>query len=100
LTPDKTLKFKGEKCVGSKLSKDCIMVLCATADGTGKRKLLVIGKSKNPRCFKQVKSLPVHNNANEMARMTSDLFQAEMRHWNWNVNYKKKDPVASRQIKR
>jgi len=44
LTPDKTLKFKGQKCVGGKLSKDRIPVLlCASADGTEKRKLLVIG---------------------------------------------------------
>jgi hypothetical protein len=44
LTPDKTLKFKGQKCVGGKLSKDRIPVLlCASADGTEKRKLRVIG---------------------------------------------------------
>lgn len=35
LTPDKTLKFKGEKYVGGKLSKDCITVLVsANMDGT------------------------------------------------------------------
>jgi len=56
------------------------MVLCATEDGTENRKLLVYGKSKNPRCFKQVKSLPVHYSANKVAWMTSDLFEAEMRH--------------------
>jgi hypothetical protein len=55
LTPDKKLKFKGEKCVGSELSKDCITVLCANADGTEKRKLLVIGKSKNPRILNRQK---------------------------------------------
>jgi DDE superfamily endonuclease. len=52
LTPDKTLIFKGQKCVGGKLSKDRNPVLlCDNADGTEKRKLLVIGKSKNPRYF-------------------------------------------------
>jgi hypothetical protein len=45
LTPERILKFKGEKCVGGKLSKDCVTVLvCANADGTRKRKLFVIGK--------------------------------------------------------
>jgi hypothetical protein len=82
LTPDMTVKFKGEKCVGSKLSKDCITdVVCVNADGTKKRKLLVIGKSENPRCFKNVKCLPVHYSANEKAWMTSDLFEAKLRHW-------------------
>jgi hypothetical protein len=45
LTPDRTLTFKGEKCVGGKLSKEQITALvCANADGSEKRKLLVIGK--------------------------------------------------------
>jgi hypothetical protein len=87
-----TLKFKGEKCVGSKLSKDCITVLvCANVDGTEKRKLLVIGKSKNPRCFKNVKSLPVQYSANKTAWMTSDLFQAELRHWDRELPTTKKE---------
>jgi hypothetical protein len=56
LTPERTLKFKGEKCVGGKLSKDHVTVLvCANADGTKKRKLFVTGKSKNTRCLKNVK---------------------------------------------
>jgi hypothetical protein len=81
LTPDRTLKFKGQKCVGSKLSKDRITVLaCAKADRTEKRILLVIGKSKNPRCFKNVKSLPVHYSTNKKAWMTSDLSEVKLRH--------------------
>jgi hypothetical protein len=59
LTPDKTLQFKVQKYVSGKLSKDRIPVLCAKAGGTEKRKLLVSGKSKNPRYFKHVISLPV-----------------------------------------
>jgi hypothetical protein len=81
LTPDRTLKFEGEKCVGSKLSKDRITdLVCANADGTEKRKLLVIGKSKNPRCFKNVKSLPVCYSANKKAWITSDIFEAQLIH--------------------
>lgn len=45
LTSDKTLKFKGEKCVGGKLSKERITVLvAANMSGTEKRKLFVTGK--------------------------------------------------------
>ncbi|GBP97282.1 Tigger transposable element-derived protein 4 [Eumeta japonica] len=80
LTPDKTLKFKGEKCVGGKLSKERITVLvAANMDGTEKRKLMVIGKSKNPRCFKNITKLPVTYKANKSAWMTSQLFEEEVR---------------------
>jgi hypothetical protein len=42
LTPNRTLKFKGEKCVGGKFSKvRIIVIVCANADGNEKRKLLV-----------------------------------------------------------
>lgn len=51
LTPKKNLKFKRDKCVGGKLSKDRIAVLVASSMAGEKRKLLVIGKSKKPRCF-------------------------------------------------
>jgi hypothetical protein len=62
LTPERTLKFKGEKCIGGKLSKDRVTVLvCANADGTKKRKLFEIGKSQNPRCLKNIKIMLVRN---------------------------------------
>jgi hypothetical protein len=36
--------------------------------------MFVIGKSKNPRCFKNVKSLPTEYVANKKAWMTSEIF--------------------------
>ncbi|KAJ2948731.1 hypothetical protein O0L34_g7989 [Tuta absoluta] len=90
LTPDKTLKFKGEKCVGGKLSKERITVLvAANMDGTEKRKLMVIGKSKNPRCFKNIKKLPVTYKANKSAWMTSQLFEEEVRKWDAELKGRK-----------
>ncbi|KAJ2941431.1 hypothetical protein O0L34_g3643 [Tuta absoluta] len=66
LTPDKTLKFKGEKCVGGKLSKERITVLvAANMDGTEKRKLMVI------------------------AWMTSQLFEEEVRKWDAELKGRK-----------
>ena len=54
-TPDGTLCFKNESLTGSKKAMDRITVLvCANMTGTEKKKLLVIGKSKNPRCFKGI----------------------------------------------
>lgn len=59
LLPDRTLAFKGEKCKGGKKSKQRLTVLlCTNSTGSQKLKPLVIGKSMNPRCFKNVKSLP------------------------------------------
>ena len=52
---NKTLAFKGEKCIGGKLSKACLTVmLCPNMTETDKRKLLIIGKSEKPRCLKNI----------------------------------------------
>ena len=50
------------------------MFACSAAGE--KLKPLVIGKSKNPRCFKNVRigNLPVHYMANKKAWMTSQIF--------------------------
>ncbi|XP_054706706.1 tigger transposable element-derived protein 4-like [Uloborus diversus] len=78
--PQKTLMFKGESCAGGKMSKDRLTVLVgANADGSEKLPLLVIGKSKNPRCFKNVKSLPVNYKSNKKSWMTSELFEEYVR---------------------
>uniref|UniRef100_A0A2H1W5C7 SFRICE_029010 n=1 Tax=Spodoptera frugiperda TaxID=7108 RepID=A0A2H1W5C7_SPOFR len=91
LTPDKTLKFRGEKCSGGKLSKDRITVMvAANMSGTTKKKLLVIGKSKNPKCFKNLRSLPVVNESNRKAWMTSDIFVKWVRNWDRDLTKQKK----------
>ncbi|XP_033223555.1 tigger transposable element-derived protein 4-like [Belonocnema kinseyi] len=72
--PDKTLTFKGDTCHGGKKTKDRITVMvCANMSGKEKLELLVIGKSKNPRCFKGAKSLPVLYGSNKKAWMTSSV---------------------------
>lgn len=61
--PDKTFIFKGEKCHGGKQSKDRLTVLqCVNMIGTDKLPLLIIGKSKRPRCSSSSSS----NNNNVM----------------------------------
>ena len=73
--PNKTLHFRGEKCTGGKRSKNRISILlCTNKSGTDKLKPLVIGKSKNPRCFKNVRSLPVDYKNNQKSWMTSEIF--------------------------
>lgn len=75
-TPDKTLAFKDEKCHGGKLSKERLTLLVgANMDGSEKLPLLMIGKSANPRCFKNVKSKPVEYVNSARAWMTGNLFE-------------------------
>lgn len=48
--------MKGEKCYGTKLSKvQLIVLLCLNADRTEKLTPFMIGKSKKPQCFKNIK---------------------------------------------
>lgn len=59
---------------GFKDSKERITVLaCANAAGSHKCKLLVIGKSKNPRAFKGTKVFPVTYKSNTRAWITTEL---------------------------
>lgn len=75
LLPDKTFSFKNEKCHGGKKSKERItVVVCCNMDGNEKWPLFVIGKFKNPRCFKGLKKLCVNYRANSKSWMTSELF--------------------------
>lgn len=91
LTPDKTLKFKGEKCKGGKLSKERITVMvAANMSGTVKKKLLVIGKSQRPRCFKNVRHLPVDYESNRRAWMTAEIFTKWVRAWDRELTKKNK----------
>lgn len=80
LLPDKTLTFKNEKCIGGKKSKERLTILLGSnMDGSEKLKPIVIGKSKNPRCFKRVKFLPVTYEANSKAWMTSEIWEKSIK---------------------
>ena len=75
LLPNKTLHFKGDACVEGKSSKQRITALvCANMDGSEKLKLLVIGKSKNPRRFTGIKTPPVDYVPNTKAWMMQEIF--------------------------
>nr|XP_042897002.1 tigger transposable element-derived protein 4-like [Parasteatoda tepidariorum] len=75
LMPNQTLVYKGENCKGGKKSKNRLTVLlCANSDGSEKSTPLVIGKSKNPRCLKNIRTLPLDYDANKNAWMTTVIF--------------------------
>ncbi|CAH2245025.1 jg17422 [Pararge aegeria aegeria] len=64
------------------MSKTRITIMvAANMTGSCKRKLLVIGKSKKPRCFKNIRSLPVTYENNVKSWMTSEIFERWLRNW-------------------
>lgn len=75
MLPEKTLVRSQEKTApGRKISKERITFLaCCNADGSQKLKLLVIGKAKNPRAFKNV-NVPVEYKSSANAWMTTAIF--------------------------
>jgi hypothetical protein len=76
MLPDKTHTFKGASCKGIKINEERITILvCEELDGTEKLPLLVIGKSKQPQCFRNAKLLPRTCCHNKTAWMTCDIFR-------------------------
>uniref|UniRef100_A0A672UAV1 Tigger transposable element derived 4 n=1 Tax=Strigops habroptila TaxID=2489341 RepID=A0A672UAV1_STRHB len=79
MLPHNTFAFKGETCSVGELSKERITVVVGTnMDGSEKLPLLVIGKNRSPRFLKDVESLPVDYVGNDMAWMTSEVFEQWM----------------------
>lgn len=77
LLPDKTLvRSKETSAPGHKISKERITFLaCTNAAGNHRVKLMVIGKSSNPRSFKNFTDMPVVYKGNKSAWMTMALFE-------------------------
>ena len=75
LLPERSLVLRGETCKGGKKSKERLTVLvAANMSGTQKLPLLVIGKSKSPRCFREVNTPPTEYTNNKKAWMTGAIF--------------------------
>lgn len=76
LLPAKTITYKADNCTGGKRSKEriTVMVVAANMTGTEKLPLFAIGKSRNRRCFKNVRSLLSDYAANKKAWVTGELF--------------------------
>jgi len=93
LQPDKTMVLPGDDCKGGKLPKDRITVLpCANMTGTQKLSILIIGRSKQPRCFKKINTLPTQYQSNHRAWMTQEIFRE------WLAKLDRKMAMAGRRI--
>ena len=73
--PSKIYHTSGEKCSGGKNSKVRLMVMAAASAIGEKLKMLVIGTSKKPRCFKNVKHLSCRYRAQKKSWMAGVLFE-------------------------
>ena len=72
--PNTSLHLKGTKCSGGKNSKNRITGLVGSNAVGDKLPLLIIGKSKKPRCFKNVKSLPCNYRNQKKSWMDCTIF--------------------------
>ena len=55
MIPERTYNIKGQNCHGGEKSKQRVtVVLICNADGSEKLRPWIIGKFKNPRCFKNI----------------------------------------------
>ncbi|XP_037783522.1 tigger transposable element-derived protein 6-like [Penaeus monodon] len=77
--PDKTYHFKGEKCSGGKKSKVRFTRMAAASAKGEKLPMFVIGKSKSPRCFKNIKHLPTQYTSQKKSWMSSEIFEEWVR---------------------
>lgn len=75
MLPNRTLVKPNEReAPGRKVPKDRVTVMvCTNASGTHKIPLLIIGKSQKPRCFKNIRKLPVEYRGQKSAWITKDL---------------------------
>jgi hypothetical protein len=90
MLPDKTYTFKGAYlCKGIKVNKERITILvCVNLDGTQELALLVIGKSKQPLCFRNSKLLPCTYHHKKTAWMICEIsqeFVVSMGEWHQRV---------------
>ncbi|XP_067136655.1 jerky protein homolog-like [Centruroides vittatus] len=75
--PTKTVISENEMSApGFKASKSRVTVMvCTNVTGTHRLPLLIIGKSKNPRCFKGIKNLPVTYKNQKNSWMDTRIFK-------------------------
>jgi len=79
--PDSTYAKKDEKhqAKGYKTAKDRITLLVCCGMDSHKEDFLLIGKSKNPCCFKNIQNLPLQYESSSNAWMTGTIWEGWLR---------------------
>ena len=92
--PEKTLSLKGEKCTDGKSSKERLTILFCTSMTGEKMNPVVIGQSKNPRCFKgsHFEKLPLEWYFNHKSWMTRAIMS------DWLTTFDRKMQRANRKV--
>ena len=85
--PQHTYALKSDTWNGSKVSKDLVTVLCCVSMSGEKKDLVVIGKSKKPRCFNNVRKLPTEYHSNANAWMTRLIFHQWLLAWDRSLKH-------------
>ena len=87
--PDQTMAFKHEDVRGGKRAKERVTILVGASMTGEKLPLFMIGRYDKPRCFKDVKQLPIDMyRSNKKAWMTSALFEEWITKWDKKLNRK------------
>ena len=78
--PDHTLAFRNEAVRGGKQSKERVTLLVGASMTGEKLPLLIIGRSKHPRCFpRDLSKLPTSYSSSQKGWMNSFLFEKWLR---------------------
>ena len=96
--PYKSYQLKTEKCSGGKHSKIRITGLAAANAVGNKLPMFVIGKAKNPRCFKNIKKLPCRYRSQRKSWMDSVLFEEWVRDVNKKLQIEGRKVTLAHQI--
>ena len=95
--PTKSLVQKGDSSHGTKVPTDRLTILlCSNMSGTEKLIPMMIGKSKKPRCFKNIKyvsELPVTWKNNKKAWMNTTMFDEWLKDLNRSMARKKRNTL-------
>ena len=86
--PNKSIHIKSEKCSGGKHIKIRITGLAVAKAVGEKLPMFVIGKAKNPRCFKYIHTLPCRYWSQKKSWMDSELFEEWVRELNAELKAK------------
>ena len=96
--PHKLYRLKTEQFSGGKHSKIRITALAAANAVGNKLPMFVIGKAKNPRCFKNIKKLPCRYRSQRKSWMDSVLFEEWVRDVNKKLQIEGRKVTLAHQI--
>lgn len=88
MLPKRVPALKGERCHNGQLSKMRVTILlCTNIKGTDKRPPVVIGESKQPRCFTGTVRMSIKYFANSKSWITQAIFEKWLKDFDEEMGY-------------